>query len=390
MKKTKGLFITLATLIILYATVVYIVPQKLDEQHNQTRLSAPYSASKSALALYNSLDFVADLHCDALLWSRDLTVKNTIGHVDFRRMQEANMALQAFTIVTKSPMGQNFSKNSEDSFDNITLLNIVQGRPLSNWFSLYERAVYQSRRLHKFADDFKGEFIVVTSLDDLNELIARRKQDRKVVGGFLGIEGGHCLEGKIENLDKLYEEGVRMLGPTHFFDNKLGGSAHGISEGGLSRFGHQVIERMNALGIIIDLAHASPALIDDVLAQTQKPVLVSHTGVKGTLDNSRNLSDAHVRKIAGNGGLIGVAYFKGAVTAPLIKGIVAAMQHIKTIAGTDCIALGSDFDGSATTPFDVTGLPLLVEELIDKGFTDKEITEIMGGNIKRFLQTNLD
>lgn len=286
-------------------------------------------------------------------------------------------------------MGQNFSKNSGNSFDNITLLNVVQGRPLSNWFSLHERAIYQSKRLHKFARDFDDGFIVVKTLDDFDELLAQRAENPKVIGGFLGIEGGHCLEGKIENLDKLYKEGVRMLGPTHFFDNKLGGSAHGVSKEGLSPFGYKVIERMNALGMIIDLAHASPALIDDVLTTTQKPVLVSHTGVKGTLDNSRNLSDTHIRQIAENGGLIGVAYFKGAVNTPLVKGIVAAMKHVKTIAGVGCIALGSDFDGSATTPFDVTGLPLLVEELIAQGFTDDEVRAIMGGNVKRFLQRNL-
>ncbi|SDL64048.1 dipeptidase [Kriegella aquimaris] len=389
MKKRKWLLIALVGLVILYTLTVVIVPNILDGQKNTTQQLPPYAVSDKALAVYNSLDFIADLHCDALLWSRDLTINNSIGHVDFPRMQEANMALQAFTIVTKSPVGQNFSNNTAEAFDNITLLNFLQGRPLSNWFSLFERAAYQSRRLQKFANDYNDEFIVVKNADDLNRLITLRKQNKRVTGGFLGLEGAHCLEGKIENLDKLYQEGVRMVGPTHFFDNELGGSAHGMTKGGLSEFGRDVIQRMDELHMFIDLAHASPALIDDVLEQTKNPVLVSHTGVRGTLDNSRNLSDVHIQKIAANGGLIGVAFFKGAVTAPLTKGIVDAMKYIKAIAGVECIALGSDYDGTISAPFDVTGLPLLVEELLNQGFQESEIRLIMGENVKRFMLKNL-
>lgn len=390
MKVLKWILISLVVLLVAYGLCVLIVPNKLDQDRNKTVLHPPYQVSGEAEQLYNSLDFIADLHCDALLWSRDLKKRNTFGHVDFPRMQEANLALQAFTIVTKSPAGQNFLKNTVESFDNITLLNFLQARPISNWFSLFKRAVYQSRKLHKLAADYNEEFIVVENKDDFNRLLTLRKQNKRVVGGFLGIEGGHCLEGKIENLDKLFNEGVRMLGPTHFFDNELGGSAHGVSKEGLSDFGRTVIKRMNKLGMIIDLAHASPSMIDDILAQTQHPVLVSHTGVRGTMDNVRNLSDAHVRKIATRGGLIGVAYFKGAVSAPLTKGIVEAMKYIKSIAGVEYIALGSDYDGSMTAPFDITGLPLLVEEMLRQGFREEEIRAIMGENVKRFMLKNLN
>lgn len=389
MRKFKWLFITLGTLLALYLLAVLIVPKILDAKHNQTKVLPPYTVSNEALKLYNSLEFISDLHCDALLWRRDLTEKNEVGHVDFPRMQEANMALQAFTIVTKSPVGQNFSKNSSDAMDNITLLNIVQGKPISNWRSLFKRAEYQCQQLHEYAEDFDDDFIIVKGKTDFEELIEKRKVDRKVIGGFLGVEGGHCLEGNLENLDKLYNEGLRMLGPTHFFDNELGGSAHGITGEGLTDFGKQVVQRMNELGMFIDLAHSSPAIIDDILKMTDKPLIVSHTGVKGTMDNSRNLSDEHVKQIAKNGGLIGIAFFKGAISSPEIQGIVDAMKHVKNIAGIDCIALGSDYDGSVTTPFDITGLPLLVEELLAQKFTEDEIRAIMGENIKRFMLQNL-
>ncbi|MAU72308.1 MAG: peptidase M19 [Pseudozobellia sp.] len=387
--KKKTVLIVILVLTLTYIAVITIVPKVLDKKHNQTQQEPPYTISNEALEFYNSLDFVSDLHCDALLWSRDLTKKNDVGHVDFPRMQDANMALQAFTIVTKSPAGQNFSKNSSDAFDNITLLNIVQGKPLSNWNSLFKRAEYQCQKLQEYADDFDGNFILVENQKDFEHLLNQRKNDRRTVGGFLGVEGGHCLEGNLENLDKLYEEGLRMLGPTHFFDNELGGSAHGISEEGLTDFGRQVIDRMNELGMFIDLAHAAPAMIDDILSLTDRPLIVSHTGVKGTMNNSRNLSDGHIKKIARNGGLIGIAFFKGAVSSPEIQGIVDAMKHVKSIAGIDCIALGSDYDGSATLPFDVTGMPLLVEELMAQGFSENEMRAILGENVKRFMLANL-
>ena len=389
MKLVKWMLIIFLVLAGVYVISVFIIPVKLDRDRNKTLLKPPYLVSERAQKLYNSLDFIADLHCDALLWSRDLTLKNQVGHVDFPRLQEANVALQAFTIVTKSPAGQNFSKNDASAFDNITMLNFFQGRPISNWFSLMERAVYQCRKLSDFADDYNDQFIVVKSKNDFRELLRIRKNDSNVIGGFLGVEGGHCLEGDISNLDRLYEEGLRMLAPVHFFDNELGGSAHGIDKDGITDFGKQVINRMDQLGMIIDLAHASPKLIDDVLEITDQPVLVSHTGVKGTVDNSRNLSDEQVKKIANNGGLIGVAFFKGAVSSPDARAIVEAMNYIKSIAGIQCIALGSDYDGNIKAPFDVTGFPLLGEELLNQGFTKDEIEAIMGGNIKRFMLENL-
>jgi len=105
MKKVKWLLSILIFLLGIYVISVLVVPARLDRDMNKTKLLPPYKVSAKAQEVYNSLEFIADLHCDALLWSRDLKIKNESGHVDFPRMQEANMALQAFTIVTKSPSG---------------------------------------------------------------------------------------------------------------------------------------------------------------------------------------------------------------------------------------------------------------------------------------------
>ncbi|MEZ4971106.1 MAG: dipeptidase [Flavobacteriaceae bacterium] len=384
----KSLRYTLATVLILYFLATFMVSPIMDKQMNLVEYSDPRQLGAEAQELYNSLEFIADLHCDALLWDRDLTQELDYAHLDFPRMQQANMGLQAFTIVTKSPKGQNFKNNSAEAFDNITMLNFAQGQLPDKWFSLYKRAEHQARTLQNYQEEFGGKFILVKSRQDLKKLIELKQSDPEVIGGFLGIEGAHCLEGNLENVQHLYGEGVRMMAPTHFFDNELGGSAHGLSGAGLSDFGREVIHEMNRLGIIIDLAHVSPKMMDEILDQTTRPVLVSHTGVKGTKDSPRNISDHHINRIAASGGLIGIGFFRGAIKGE-IKHIVEAMRYVRDLVGVEHVALGSDFDGAATTPIDVTGLPYIVQELMDQGFSDLEIKAIMGGNVKRFLMEQL-
>ena len=384
----KFLRYTLAIVLFLYFLATFIVSPVLDKQMNLVEYNDPRQLGTEAKELYNSLEFIADLHCDALLWDRDLTKKLDYAHLDFPRMQQANMSLQAFTIVTKSPKGQNFKQNSADAFDKITMLNFVQGRMPDKWFSLYKRAVYQARALQDYQEKYAGKFLLVKSRQDLKNLIELKKTDPEVIGGFLGIEGAHCLEGNLDNLQKLYYEGVRMMAPTHFFDNELGGSAHGISGAGLTDFGREVIHEMNRLGVIIDLAHVSPKMIDEILDLSTRPVLVSHTGVKGTKDSPRNISDHHINRIAASGGLIGIGFFKGAIKGE-IKHIVEAMKYVRDLVGIEHVALGSDFDGAATTPIDVTGLPFIVQELMNQGFSESEIRAIMGENVRRFLMGQL-
>jgi microsomal dipeptidase-like Zn-dependent dipeptidase len=206
---------------------------------------------------------------------------------------------------------------------------------------------------------------------------------------MLGIEGGHALEGTMENLDAVFAAGVRMIGPTHFFDNEFGGSAHGENGAGLSDFGKAAVKRMNELGIFIDLAHSSPAIVDDVLSITTEPVIVSHSGVRAVLDSQRNLSDEQIQKIAANGGIIGIAFFDMAVGTPELPNIIASIKHVRDLVGVQYVALGSDYDGSVAVPFDITGLPLIVEGLMDAGFSEEEIRAVMGENVKRFFLQNL-
>ncbi|HAZ24846.1 MAG TPA: peptidase M19 [Algoriphagus sp.] len=384
----KKILIALLALFLLYVIAISPIPSYIENERNPVKSSGPYLVSDEAQAFYDSLDFIADLHCDALLWGRDLTERGDRGHVDFPRMREANVAFEMFTIVSKSPSGQNMQQNSAETFDNITPLTIVKGESPFNWFSLINRTLSQSSDLNDFISK-DGRTIFIQSKADLQKLLTLRAEDKNTIGAMLGIEGAHALEGDLLNIDRVFEAGVRMIGPTHFFDNELGGSAHGESGDGLTEFGKAAVRRMNDLGIFVDLAHSSPAIVDDVLAISTQPVIVSHTGVRAVLDSQRNLSDEQIKKIAEKGGIIGVAFFDMAVGEPELPNIIASIKHIRDLVGIEYVALGSDYDGSVAVPFDITGLPLIVEGLLKEGFTKTEIRAVMGENVKEFFLKNL-
>jgi microsomal dipeptidase-like Zn-dependent dipeptidase len=180
-----------------------------------------------------------------------------------------------------------------------------------------------------------------------------------------------------------------MMSPTHLHDNALGGSSTGLAKGGLTDFGRHVVRRMEDRQVIIDLAHASDTVIRDVLALTERPVVVSHTGVRATCPSPRNLSDAQIRAIAAQGGVIGVGFWERAVCGTHPRAIARAMRHVADLVGVEHVALGSDFDGTVTVPFDATGLPQLTAALLELGFTREEIHKIMRENVVRLLHETL-
>ncbi len=384
----KILLIILVTLVLVYILARLIAPQLIDKQYNTLVHAAPYQVSNEAQQLYDSLEFVADLHSDVLLWDRDILKLNNYGHEDIPRMLEANLALQAFTIVNKVPSGLNFKRNSASS-DQLTLPFILQGRPISSWFDLTERVLDQSQNLHQFSQKSGGKFTVITSKMSLKSYLAKRKTNKQLTAGFLGIEGAQALQGSLENIDIVYKAGVRMIGLTHFFDNELGGSAHGVAQQGLTSFGRKAVKAMEKKNILIDLSHASPQMVDDVLDIAQNPVIVSHTGVKGTCNNVRNLSDNHLKRIADNGGLVGIAMFKQTVCGTEPRDIAKAIIYTRNLVGVEHVALGSDFDGAVKSIIEVRGLPTIVEALLAQGMPEQEIRQVMGDNVRNFLLTNL-
>lgn len=332
--------------------------------------------------------FVADLHADTTLWNRDLLTRGTRGHVDVPRLIEGGVALQAFTIVTRTPRGMNIERNTADT-DNITLLAVAELWPPRTWNSLVERALYQASRVTDAAARSNGQLSVIRTAADLAAFETKRASDRKSVAAFIGVEGAHALEGDLANLDRLFDAGVRMMAPTHFFDTEIAGSAHGAARGGLTPLGREWVKKMEAKRMVIDLAHASPAAIDDVLNMATRPVIVSHTGVRGTCDNQRNLTDAQLSAISQNGGVIGIGVWDTAVCGADARAIARAIEHAVNVAGFEHVALGSDFDGAVEAPFDATGFPQITQAMLDLGMDETKIEGVLGGNVRRLLKTLL-
>lgn len=359
-------------------------PSLVEKRFNPVNNLAAQPLSPASQALHRSLT-IADLHADSLLWGRDLSKLSSYGHVDVPRLLQGNVALQIFTAVTKVPAPLLLEGNSDRS-DNITKLAILQRWPISSWFSLKERALYQAKQLHTLEQKASGKFRTIETKQDLNNYLAQRQQNQAITAGLLGLEGAQALEGKIENLNQLYEAGFRLIGLAHFFDTEVSGSAHGIHQDELTPFGQEVVKRIENLGLIIDLAHASSQTIDEVLQITHRPVLVSHTGVQGTCDNARNLSDRQLQQIAKANGVIGIGFWKTAVCGEDVSAIVRAIRYVVDRVGVDYVSLGSDFDGAVRMPFDVTNLGQITEALQKEGFTETDVRKIMGLNVIRLLQ----
>jgi len=348
-----------------------------------TTVAPPYPASDRARALHAEL-WVADLHADSLLWGRDLLVRATRGQVDIPRLIEGNVALQVLAATTKTPRHLNIESN-DDRSDDVILLALASGWPPATWRSLLARALHLAARAETMAGRSDGRFRIIRSTADLADHEAARLARPTTTAGLLAIEGAHALDGDPANVEVVADAGFRMMSPSHFFDNAFGGSAHGRLQGGLTRAGREMIERMEARGMVVDVAHASGATIDDVLAMAARPVVVSHTGLRGACDNARNLTDKQARAIAETGGVLGIGFWQTACGGDDVASIARAIRYAVDVAGVEHVGLGSDFDGAVRVPFDASGLVQLTDALIATGYSDLEIGRIMGGNVKRLL-----
>lgn len=356
-----------------------------DARFNTTATEPPYEVSERARSVHDGLQ-VADLHNDLLLWPRAPLQRHDYGHSDVPRLREGGVALQVFAAVTQVPWGRSYAGTPAGS-DQIPLLAAAQRWPLRSWSSRLERALYQAQKLRRAVarDD---RLTLLRTQADLEHVLMQGVTAPDLLATMLAVEGLHALEGEIANVDTLVDAGYRMMSLTHLHDNALGGSSTGLEKGGLTDFGRQVLQRLQERNVIIDLAHASEALIDDVLAETDRPVVVSHTGVRATCDSPRNLSDRHLEAIAAQGGVIGVGIWERAVCGSTPAATAQAMRHVADLVGVEHVALGTDFDGTVSVPFDASGLPQLTEALLNAGFSPAEIRQIMSGNaIRIFRQT---
>ncbi|MBD76032.1 MAG: peptidase M19 [Citromicrobium sp.] len=387
MKKTVLIIVGLVLLVGI-AAFFQFGPGMVERSMNKVDGEPLIEVSDEAKALHKTLTIV-DLHSDTLLWNRNLLSRGTRGHMDLPRLEEGNVALQGFSSVTKTPKGQNYDANDADS-DNITPLVIAQLQPTRTWNSLLERSLWHAEKLERAAAKSDGELLGIASPKDLDRLLRERSSETpKPVGALLSIEGLQNLEGDLANLDTLREAGFRMASLTHFFDTDLAGSMHGVEKGGLTDKGRKAVRRMEALGMVVDIAHCSHECVADILAMAKRPVVSSHGGVQATCKVNRNLSDDEIRGVAKTGGVVGIGYWDAAVCGTSPRDAAKAMKHVRDLVGIDYVALGSDYDGATTVRFDTSQLMQVTQALMDEGFTEDEIRAVMGGNALRVLRAGI-
>ena len=316
---------------------------------------------------------IADAHADSLLWNRDLRRRHRSGHVDFPRLAEAGVGLQVFTVVTRGfPV-----------IGGMRAFAMLRRWPPAVRRGAWERALWQIDRLETACAS--GDAILATTPALLD---AAERQRR--LACVLGIEGGHALEGRVERVADLARRGVAFLGLTHLGANELGGSSFPLrGRGGLTPLGGLVLEALGHQGMAVDVAHASPRLLEALLAQRQARVFCSHTGVAALGPRWRNLDDLALRTIADRGGVIGILFGTPYLGSRQLEAIVHHIQHAVRVAGEEAVCLGSDFDGFVPLPAgmrDVTDLWKVTALLLECGAPRSTLVRILSTNLRRFLR----
>lgn len=210
---------------------------------------------------------------------------------------------------------------------------------------------------------------------------------------FLGIENGCALAGNIDNIDYFYRLGVRYITLCHNGDNLLCDSAMQSldTHNGLSEFGRQVVLKMNAVGMMVDVSHVGEKSFWNTVALSTKPIIASHSCCKALRNHPRNLTDEQIRAIARSGGVVQICLYKHFLADTDVATVADAVRHIKHVVelvGVDYVGIGSDFDGGGEIAGATSENQLIniTKALIKEGFDDDEISKILGGNLLRVFR----
>jgi len=355
---------------------------------------------------------VADLHSDTPLRMKrgfDFSIRDTSGCMDIPRLQEGGVDLQVFAcfVGTDTPIDSCRLKVDE-------LIDTLDAQISRN------------------PDNIE----ICRTAPEAEKIIAEGK-----IAAFIGIENGVAIANDLDNLQHFYGRGVRYMTLTHTASNDwcISSADTAPAFAGLTDFGREVISEMNRLGMIIDLSHAAPSTVDEVLKITVDPVIASHSCVYSICEHDRNLTDEQIKAIAENGGMIAINFYTDYLSSEcnlmtdsiwdahreeidslkeLYKGdrsarykamryiydeienaiavldinvgtVVDHIDYIVNLVGADYVGLGSDYDGVPWYPRgleDCSMLPNITRELVNRGYAKKDIEKILGGNFMRVFR----
>ena len=360
---------------------------------------------------------VVDSHNDILSASieKKVSMDNDLKgrtHSDLKRFKEGGVDVQIFSVFCDGNQANPFAFANREMD---TLDAVIKRNPDKIALVRNSKELYQAVKEHKIAAMF-------------------------------GVEGGHMIENSLDNLNKIYDRGARYMTLTWNNSTSWATSAFlettkkdslAKAQKGLTDFGKQVVKRMNELGMMVDISHVGEQTFWDVINTTTKPIIASHSNAWTLCPIFRNLKDEQIIAIGKNGGVIDLNFYAGFVDStyrskelkfaaahfkevdslkkagvqpdyaltiisekyaaeiqaykPPFSMLLDHLDYIVKLIGVDHVGLGSDFDGIPVAPQqlnDVTSYPIITKALLDKGYSKKDVTKIMGGNILRVLKAN--
>lgn len=325
--------------------------------------------------------FVLDSHCDTpsqILSLRDLSLDNELAHVDYPKLKKGNVDGAFFALYIPASM------DTDDAKD--YLLRLMGG---------------VKRTLAENPD--KAALTV-----SMSQALENKKKG--LFSLFLGLENGSPLgdsEDAFENLQKLYNAGVRYITLCHSTSNQICDSCASTTPkwNGLSPFGKRLVAEMNRIGMLVDVSHISDSAFYDVLACSTKPVVATHSSCRALADHPRNMTDDMIRELAARGGVIQINFYPVFLDSefaarfsssgdldlerPSYKLIADHIDHVVSLVGVDYVGIGSDYDGIEITPDgmeDISMMPKLFDELRSRGYSEEDLKKIAGGNFFRVME----
>jgi membrane dipeptidase len=365
------------------------------------------SIYRKAVVVDTHNDMISTVVMRGMNIESDLTGKT---HTDYARLRRSGVDVQVFAIFSD----ESFGKDTAFKYANIEIDSVFA-----------------------FTNRHPQEMKMVYTPADLYNAVALKQ-----TGVMMGLEGGHMIEDNLQYLDSLYKRGVRYMTLTWNNSTSWASSAWDETTGkvvnkGLNDLGNQIVKRMNALGMMVDLSHVGEKTFWDVMAVTSKPIIVSHSCAWSLCPVPRNLKDDQIKAVAKNGGVVQVNFYSGFIDSnynrkknallaahareadslkalkktnsaieefimvkypdeaeslrPPLTMLMDHIDHIVKLAGVEYVGLGSDFDGIESSPKeldDVTSFPVIAKALKERGYSKKDITKILGGNFIRVFKAN--
>ena len=388
---------------------------KFDQKMNQTnqRSQSTETTNSNPLSIHQraiAIDMHADTAQRLLDEQVDLQQELGDGHFDAVRAKAGGLDAQFFSIWVEPQ-----------------LFGVTGARAM-------KRADDQIATVRALAEKHPETWALATSADEIRAAVNAEK-----IAALMGLEGGYAIDERLENVQRYYDMGVRYMSPAWSVSTSWAGSS-GDDVGrtrGLNEFGKSVVREMNRLGMLIDVSHVSDPTFWDIVNTSTAPVVATHSACRAIADVPRNLTDEMIRALANSGGVVNVIFYpehlepgwsqkKKQVDAEIasmvqeasstepgdavhkkmardrvrsreyarrlppvtVARIVDHIDHIVKLVGVDHVGIGSDFDGvqiTTTGLATVAELPNLTKELLRRGYTETDVSKVLGGNMLRVL-----